>query len=169
MDILPVVLVLGVCGVAFVLGILALFAFGFVRRFAPKLIEILGGAGAMFGDGEPTPQVQAQQTYRRRRPNLRQKAESLDFNSALAHTQLDKQSAPKSRVTPPWPATDNAPFTISRTEPQNTTPLDSPLRPPFEDFDTSKVSSLRRRRRDRNQDELFANKLDEDGDEWLDF
>jgi hypothetical protein len=124
----------------------------------------LGGAGAMLGDAEPTPQVQAQQSYRRRKPNLRQKVEALDFNSALAHTQLDSQSAPKPRATPPWPTTPGA---TNVTSPSDPPPLDPPTDTPF---DTSKVSSLRRRmRKDRNQDELFANKLDEDGDEWLDF
>lgn len=169
-DIIPV-LVLAVCGVALVLGFLALLAFGVLRRYAPKLIEILGGAGAMFGDGEPTPQAAAQQTYRRRRPNLREKAQSLDFNSALAHTQLDSQAAPRKTpsAAPPWATSD----VTGQSAPPSLPPLDPPLRPPFEtDIDTSKVSSLRRRtrrRRDGNEDEIFANKLDEDGDEWLDF
>lgn len=162
MEILPVVL-LAVCGVALILGFLALLAFGVLRQHAPKLMEILGGAGAMLGDVEPPPNVQAQQTYRRRRPNLRQKAEALDFNSALAHNQLDSQAAPRPRATPPWPTTPGA---TSLTRPSDPPPLDPP---PDTTFDNSRVSALRRRRRDRNQDELFANKLDEDGDEWLDF
>ncbi len=169
MDILPVVL-LAVCGVAVVLGFLGLLAFGVLRQHAPKLMELLGGAGAMLGDIEPPPNVKAQQTYQRRKPNLRQKAEALDFNSALAHTQLDNQSVRKPATTnptaPPW-STSGTPGASSQSASQNP----PTLAPPTDTtFDTSKVSSLRRRkRRDRNQDEIFANKLDEDGDEWMDF
>lgn len=153
-DLLPVAL-LAICGAALVLAFLALLAFGVLRHHAPKLMEILGGAGAMLGDGEPTPQVAAQQTYRRRRPNLREKAQSLDFDSALAHNQLDSQAAGRNpRAAPPWPAA-NTPGATSQTSP-----------PPLS---TDVSSPLRRRRRDRNQDEIFASKLDEDGDEWMDF
>jgi hypothetical protein len=157
-DLLPILLLAG-CGAVLVLGFLALLAFGVLRHHAPKLMEILGGAGAMLGDGEPTPQVAAQQTYRRRRPNLREKAQSLDFDSALAHNQLDSQAAGRNpRAAPPWPAA-NTPSVTSQNAPQTS--------PPPLNADAS--SPLRRRRRDRNQDEIFANKLDEDGDEWMDF
>ncbi|HLV33795.1 MAG TPA: hypothetical protein VKY59_01725 [Spirillospora sp.] len=145
-------LILALCAVVLVgLGLLALLVFGVLRWQAPKLLKILGGAGAVFASEEPANKVDAR-LNRRRRANLRNRAESLDFDAALArHRSGDFR--PQGQASSANPAGQR---TNHRVQPAESPFGDTP--PP-----------LRRRRRERNQDEIFGGMLDEDGDGDLDF
>jgi hypothetical protein len=149
-------LILALCAVALVgLGLLALLVFGVLRRHAPKLLQILGGAGAVFASEEPASKIDAR-LNRRRRANFRDRAESLDFDAALArHQQGDA----------PLPFRPQGQASSANPAGQRTNHRVQPAESPFGDT----PPPLRRRRRDRNQDEIFGGMLDEDGDGDLDF
>ena len=148
---------IAVCGLTVVLVGLILFGILFlVRKSGIDLFDTMGAMTEVFGgneDGGPEPQT------RRGRRDLRSRAQSLDFDSALArHTGQAPPSAVNAaqQATPP-------PLDLDSPAPG----LDG--RRDRRDSDTR--ASLRRRRRERGDqdDEIFGGMLDEDGDGRIDF
>ncbi len=82
----------------------------------------------------------------RPRPNLRAQADALDFDAAVA-----RHAGENSPATPESPD-----FKAQR--------IDAPADPPLSDS-----YRRRRKRRDRNEDEIFGGMLDDDGDGSVDF
>lgn len=166
MDILPVVL--AVCAIGLVgIGLVVVVGFTVLRRWAPQLMGLLGGAESILGNQEPTNLPKPGESTRRR-TNLRDKAASLDFDSALARHQQTpippSTSVQVQRATPASaPRVEQNPFS-NGTRPGQ--PFGQATTSPFGD---DSIPPLRRKRRDRNQDEIFGGKLDEDGDGDLDF
>ncbi|MBZ0300568.1 MAG: LysE family translocator [Anaerolineae bacterium] len=185
-----VLLLLAVCAVGIViLGVLLVFGLGFLRRWAPQLLQVLGGAGAVFASEEPRNKVDPL-LGNHRRTNLRSKAEALDFDAALPRYR-DTDVPPPADVSAQQ--VDTSPFDLNTKSPVSGRIMrdgryrrvtgGTPDREQDQDFrrvdggdspfeapnlpDTN--HARRRRRRDRNQDELFGGQLDEDGDGELDF
>ena len=155
-DILPILLVIVCAAVVLLGGVLALGAFGFLRAWAPKLLEIMGGAGAVFrSESHYDPLTELSQ---RRRPNLREKAKSLDFDAALAEHRHDPNHPTAFNAPPSTPESAAYQPPVGNPFESETAPFDEPIAP-----------RLRRKRRDRNQDEIFGGMLDEDGDGDIDF
>lgn len=134
----------GLCGLGIVCGGLLLIGLLVVIRLTGRgllpLLSILLSrrAESRSVDLPPLP---------RRRVDLRARAQSVDFDSALAAAQ-----AQDSATSPPTP-------------PLNGTPQASPLPPSA----PSRPWLNGRHRRPRNEDEIFGGMLDSDGDGDVDF
>ena len=138
-------LLLSVCAVLLVVGgLLAVGGFLLIRFLAGgSLFEALGfdGLGDLFGR-EQNDQAASPSRPARRRPNLT--PPDLDFDAAVARHAAGDASAQRAN--------------LDRQPDQSPFDSDPPSAPP-----------LRKRRRDRNEDELFGGLLDEDGDGGVDF
>lgn len=145
-----------VCGLSLVcLGTFAVVAFIVVRTTGVRLWDAFGGIGAIFGaisageDGEPETTARR---ARRSRPDLRARAEALDFDSAVARHSSENTPPAAAQSAAPRPLADPA------TPPETRSLTQSPF-----------GSSRRRQRTNEDEDEIFGGLLDEDGDGSIDF
>jgi hypothetical protein len=151
-------LILAFCAVALVGAAVVLwaalrFAGGVLPEWLSSLSDVLGGDS---GDAAPAPLSRGRSS--RRRPDLRQQAQSLDFDAALARHRQENNAPPA----PPPAGIQNI----------SAAPQRRSVAPPWSDHVPVSGNGDKpalRRRRDRNQDEIFGGRLDEDGDGDLDF
>jgi hypothetical protein len=143
-DIAPVLI--AICGLLFVgLGLLAVIAFVVIKTTGKTLLDAFGSIGGVFaalgGGTEDDVETGLPRRAPRRPRDLRARAESLDFDSAIAR-QADR---PSGQSTPPRPA------------PGTPDDDDLPSRPSFR-------SSAGRRRRDSSDEDpdIFAALMDEE-------
>ena len=190
-------LLLAICAFAVVaVGLVAIVGFviiRFVLRGVGGLpTEIFGALGGILGDeNAESANFQASRARRRSSGGLRDMAVDLDFDAAVARHASDADAAtpdPDHSVSDerlsPSPVKTQSPISgrIMRDGRYRRVTGGTPGREkdqdfrrvgderPLPDFDMPEVEKpLRRKRRDRNQDELFGGMLDEDGDGDLDF
>lgn len=143
----PSGLIVPLCSLSIVCGgLLVLGVFLAIRFLGLQLPGILGSFNNLAADEETDSRAFRAQSSGRRRPDLRQKAQSLDFDAAVAR-QRDKTNP-----VPPRPADSDSTFSAQGAS-------------------RSRRSDSLRRRRNRNhdEDEIFGGMLDEDGDGSVDF
>ncbi|MCB9453955.1 MAG: hypothetical protein H6672_21185 [Anaerolineaceae bacterium] len=149
-------ILLTVCGLALVcVGTFLVVAFIVARTTGVRLWSAFSGIGGIFGvlsagEDDNEPELVTRSTTRRERRSrgdFRARAQSLDFDSAVAR-QVENPSPPS----PTAQSTDFSPRT-PRTRFSTTLPDSQPLRHHDED----------------NEDEIFGGFLDEDGDGTIDF
>jgi hypothetical protein len=130
-----------VCG-----GLLVIGVFLAIRFLGLQLPGILGSFNDLAADEKSDSLAFRAQASRRRRPDLRQKAQSLDFDAAV-NRQRDYDSP-----IPPRPADTDSTFGAQGSN------------------RSRRSDSLRRRRKsEHDEDEIFGGMLDEDGDGSVDF
>lgn len=147
-DISPVLL--AVCGILIVaVGLMVVGGFLMYRFLRFNIFKMAMGYFMQHqGDSlESDPQIVPMQ----RSHNLRAKAEALDFDAAVARHSKGGHSPTTQEVKPQASAAD----TFEGFKPA--------------DYTASKNGTSKRRRRDRNEDEIFGGMLDEDGDGDVDF
>ncbi len=147
-DVSPVLL--AVCGVLIVaLGLLIVGGFLMYRFLRFNIFSMAMGYFMKHqGDSlESDPQILPSQ----RSHNLRAKAESLDFDAAIARHSKDPQAAPTTEAK----AQTNVPDVFEGFKPS--------------DYASRSNGTGKKRRRDGNEDEIFGGMLDEDGDGSIDF
>jgi hypothetical protein len=148
-------IILGLCGIALVFMAIGAFLFFWITRslnrfFIVGLVRRLIGGVDEYTDNDEA--IGSYVTSRQRR-DLRARAQSLDFDSAVARHRGEP-------VLPTQPVDASAQSTL----PQNTLPTTDASAPP--------LRSQRRRRRDSKDDsldEVFGGMLDTDGDGDVDF
>jgi hypothetical protein len=157
-DWVPVVA--AVCGLSVVcIGLIVAGLLALVRLTGFDIRSILGNVGEIFaGKGQETGVIE-EELKRRRRPNFRTQADSLDFDSALARYRRDQPpAATRGPAAPPPPGRPGV-------DPRRMMDDDfRPLSSDQSDYIARRRSAQRRRRRDPNEDEIFGGMLDEDGD-----
>lgn len=132
----------GLCGLGIVCsGLLLVGLFVAIRLTGRGLLPLLSMLLSRRGDRETDASV----VLPRRRIDLRARAQSVDFDTALAAASRDD------RITPP-PAPPDVSAQTSSLPPAD---ADRPW--------------LKGRRRPRNEDEIFGGMLDRDGDGDIDF
>jgi hypothetical protein len=149
-DISPILL--AVCGILIIaLGLIVVGGLLMYRFLRFNIFRMAMGYFMQHqGDAlESDPQIAPMQ----RSHNLRAKAEALDFDAALARHSKDPHSPSTQEAKPQTSAADA-----------------------FEGFKSADhvpsangTGASKRRRRDRNEDEIFGGMLDEDGDGDIDF
>lgn len=190
-------LILALCiGAVVLLGVGAVVLF-LVVRFAGALVpDWLGSLTEIFGsrDDEPTSTYRPRTTTRR--PNLKSKAQALDFDAALARHRHDDTPLPADDIDVKAASINPDQFGVNPgspisgrimrdgryrrvtggtpgrerdqdfRRPEGSDPSVKPNIPPLPDNNPP----IRRKRRDnRKQDEIFGGMLDEDGDGDIDF
>ncbi len=169
--------ILAACGFGILcVGLIVVGVLVAVRLLGGGLMDNLGFLGDMLGGETNDYTALPRQRGRGQRPNFRERAQMVDFDAQVASKRqqnppaalkgdsqsLERRSAapnegfqPLGGSPPPPPASTNPPAVDLGT---NTYP---------DKYDSPRLGA--RRRRDRNQDEVFGGMLDEDGDGELDF
>jgi hypothetical protein len=148
--------ILGVCGAALVFMAIGAFLFFWVTRslnrfFIVGLVRrLIGGVDEYTDKDDETVGGYVSQRARR---DLRAKAQSLDFDSAVARHRGE-----------PVPPTDPADASAQPLTTQNTTPTTNVNSPSLRSR-----TNRRKRPNDDNLDEVFGGMLDTDGDGDMDF
>ncbi len=184
-DIVPVI-VAG-CGLSIIcVGLLAVGIIVLIRFTGSSILGNMGNLGFLsqfLNPGESDYTAPTPQRSRGQRPNFRQRAQSQDFEDIVASKR--QQNPPPAfkgdsqSLRRPTPGNDSGFRPIGGGTPPPPIPPSTPAKPaaPADlgstDY-TGKYSKnprfgSRRRRDDRNQDEVFGGMLDEDGDGDLDF
>ncbi len=177
-DLMPVIL--AACGFGFLcVGLIVVGLFVLVRFTGSSILGNMGDFGFIsqfLNPGESDYTAPSRQRGRGQRPNFRERAQMVDFDQAVASKRQQNPPAAikgDSHSLQRPGAAPNAGF-----QPQGSSRPQPPASttPPSIDLGNrdypDKYSSPRlgaRRRRDRNQDEVFGGMLDEDGDGDLDF
>ncbi len=150
-------IILGICGVALVFMAIGAFMFFWITRslnrfFIVGLVRrLIGGVDDYTSNDDEA--IGTATVPRHQRRDLRAKAQSLDFDSAVARHRGE-----------PVPPTQPVDASAQSVPSQNTTPT--------ADANSPSLRSQRRRRRDANDDaldEVFGGMLDTDGDGDIDF
>ena len=174
-DLMPVLL--AVCGLGFLcVGLIVVGVLAAVRLMGGGLLDNLGFLGDFLGGETDDYTAPPRQRGRGQRPDFRQRAQMLDFDQAVASKRQQNPPAAlkgdSQSVQRPGAAPNDGFQPLGGSRPQ---PPASTDRPEIDlgtntypgKYDTPRLGA--RRRRDRNQDEVFGGMLDEDGDGDLDF
>lgn len=164
---------LPICGLGIIcLGVVAVGAFLFLRSTGlnfGSIIDVVTGGGSSDNDDDDEVLVP-----RRKKTNLRARADALDFDASVQkYTSSASSASGKPNLAARYKATglDAAPPPPN----QPLAPLggasSSPRLGNFERDNSSDEQSLRRglRRRDRSDDEVFGGMLDDEGDGIIDY